>query len=425
MEITVAEVLKSDFLKGAKVIAGKKGLFRPVSSVTVGEVPDIADWLKGGEAVLTTLYAVSEDPQAQVEFVGKIISSPAAALLIKPGRFVKSLNPEIIKAAKDASFPLIEVPQDVRWTDLVRDVYDRMIKTEVEIRMKGDLIDDLLAGQFKAEELVRRASFLGADLSAGSLAIYTDIDSLRETIAKSRMDEQAVQKLKREVLNATTWSVRSYSQNSLVSLKSDNVIVFLTPPEDKPDADINGDAIRLAGEIKNSFTSRFPDTTISVGLGRFYASPEHMVDTLGEARTALSIGRTLGRTDSITLFDDVGTYKLLLRAYEQEPEELKLLYSESVAPLVAYDKKHKSDLVATLECFLKHDRNLNQTAEELFAHRHTVRYRLERIAEISGLDVDKSEDLERLGLGLKAMWLLNGLSPASFMKFGIEGKPQQ
>jgi PucR family transcriptional regulator, purine catabolism regulatory protein len=48
VEITVAEILQSDFLKDAKVIAGKRGLFKPVSSVTVGEVPDIADWLKGG-----------------------------------------------------------------------------------------------------------------------------------------------------------------------------------------------------------------------------------------------------------------------------------------------------------------------------------------------------------------------------------------
>jgi sugar diacid utilization regulator len=413
VEITVAEILKSDFLKSAKVIAGKKSLYRPVSSVTVGEVPDIADWLKGGEAVLTTLYAVSEDPRAQLEFVNRIISSPAAALLIKLGRFVKDLNPDIVKAAKAAGFPLIEVPQDVRWTDLVRDIYDSMIKTEVEIRMKGDLIDDLLAGQFKAEELVRRASFLGADLSAGSLAMYADIDSLRETITKNSLDEQAVQKLKREVLNAATWAVRSYSRNSLISLKSDNVIVFLTPPEDMADAPVAHDAVRLAEEIKNSFSTRFNDVTISVGLGRFYPSSEHMLDTMEEARTALSIGRTLGRKDSITAFDDVGTYKLLLRAYEQEPAELQLLYSESVAPLAAYDKQHKSDLVATLECFLRNDRNLNATAEELYAHRHTVRYRLERIAEISGLNVDKSEDLERLSLGLKAMRLLSGLNPDS------------
>ncbi len=410
MEITVAEVLKSDSLKGARVIAGKKGLYRPVSSVTVGEVPDIADWLKGGEAVLTTLFAVSKDPQAQLEFVRKIIDSPAAALFVKPGRFIKDLSQDIIEAAKEAGFPLIEVPQAVRWTDLVRDIYDAMIKIEVEIRMKGDLIDDLLAGQFKPEELMRRARYLGADLSAGSLAMYADIDSLSAAIINNNLDEQTVQKLKTEVLNSASWAVRSYSPGSLISLKSDNVIIFLTPPAGSDKADIERDSERLAEEIKNSFSARFEGMTVSVGLGRFYASPEHMLDTLEEARTALNIGRTLGRVDTVTAFDDVGVYKLLLRAYEHSPDDIKKLYSETIGQLAAYDEKHHSELVRTLEEFLANNMNLNKTAEVMIAHRHTIRYRLERIAEITGLSVDRSEDLEQLSLGLKASRLITGLT---------------
>lgn len=409
MEISVAEILKSDYLKSAKVIAGKKGLNRPVSSVTVGEVPDIADWLKGGEAVLTTLYAVSEDPQAQLEFVRNMINSRAAALFVKPGRFVKDLSLDIIAAAKNAGFPLIEVPQDVRWTDLVRDIYDSMIKTEVEIRLKGDLIDDLLAGQFKAEELVRRASFLGADLSEGSLAMYTDIDSFSATITRKNLDEQAVQRLKREVLNTATWTIHSYSRNSLISLKSDNVIVFLTLPDDKTEADIGRDAVRLAEEMKDTFAARFAGITLSVGLGRFYTNPENMLNTLEEARTALGIGKTLGRSDSVTSFDDVGVYKLLLRAYESNPGEIRSLYSESIGPIALYDEKHSSELVRTLEEFLTNNTNLNKTAEALITHRHTIRYRLERVADISGLSVDSTEDLEKLSLGIKVGRLLAGL----------------
>jgi DNA-binding PucR family transcriptional regulator len=409
MEITVAEILKRDFLKGAKVIAGKKGLNRPVSSVTVGEVPDIADWLKGGEAILTTLYAVSEDPQAQLEFVRNMIDSRAAALFIKPGRFVKELSPGIVKAAKDAGFPLIEVPQAVRWTDIVRDVYELMMQTETEVRLKGDLIDDLLAGQFRAGELTRRASFLGADLSAGCLAMYTDIDSLSTAIAVKNLDEQAVQRLKREALNSVSWTVQAYSRNSLISLKSDNVIAFLTPPEDNPEADIERDATRLAVEIKDGFAARSAGISLSVGLGSFYADPEKMSNSLEEARTALNIARTLGRSDSVTVFDDVGVYKLLLRAYERSPGEIQSLYDASIAPLALYDEKHNSELVRTLEEFLANNTNLNKTAESLFTHRHTVRYRLERIADICGLDVNSSEDLEKLSLGLKAGRLLAGL----------------
>lgn len=415
MEITVAEILQSDLLTDAKVIAGKQGLYRPVSSVTVGEVPDIADWLKGGEVVLSTLYAVSEDPAAQLEFVRKIIARNAAALLIKPGRFVKEVQKAMVKEAEDAAFPLIKVPNDVRWTDLVREIYDSMIKTEVEIRMKGDLIDDLLAGQYKPEELVRRAGFLGADLSGGCLGMVVDIDDFGGLIKNKKLDEQAIQRVKRELLNAASWVVRTKSSKSLVSLKSDDVIVFLTRPEEDPEdvGEFDKRAVVIGEEIGMSFANRLAGSTVSIGLGRFYSDPASMGKTFEEAKTALNIGRMLGRRDTVTRFDDVGTYKLLLRAYEQEPEELELLYTESVAPLVAYDAKHKSGLITTLERFLGNDRNLNATAEELFAHRHTIRYRLERIAEITNLNVDASEDLERLSLGLKAMRLLNGLRPGN------------
>ena len=60
-----------------------------------------------------------------------------------------------------------------------------------------------------------------------------------------------------------------------------------------------------------------------------------------------------------------------------------------------------------LVTYLNNDENLSQTAKDLYAHRHTIRYRLQKIADITGLSVFRSEDKERLSLGLKARSLLN------------------
>jgi purine catabolism regulator len=281
--------------------------------------------------------------------------------------------------------------------------------------MKGDLIDDLLAGQLKADEIVRRAGFLGADLSAGSLGIVVDIDGFGGLIKEQMLDEKAIQRVKRELLSSVSWAIRTNCKKSLISLKSDDVIVFLTPAVagQVESREFAGEAERLAKEVSKTFSSRLQGYTVSIGLGRFYVDPAGMAKTFEEAKTALNISRKLGKVDSVTRFDDVGTYKLLLRAYDQDADELTLLYAETVAPLVAYDAKHKSDLIKSLECYFKNNRNLNATAEELFAHRHTVRYRLERISEITSLNVDVSEELERLSLGLKAMRLLSSLNPGS------------
>ena len=64
-----------------------------------------------------------------------------------------------------------------------------------------------------------------------------------------------------------------------------------------------------------------------------------------------------------------------------------------------------------LETFLDADGNVAGTAQRLFTHRHTIRYRLERVRELSGLDVGSSDGREKLSLGLKAMRVLGIAAP--------------
>ena len=77
-------------------------------------------------------------------------------------------------------------------------------------------------------------------------------------------------------------------------------------------------------------------------------------------------------------FEDTGAYRLLLPAMSEDPAELERFYSETVEPLVAYDEQYETELVATVETYLENDGNVAATAQQLFTHRHTIRYRLER-----------------------------------------------
>ena len=106
----------------------------------------------------------------------------------------------------------------------------------------------------------------------------------------------------------------------------------------------------------------------------------------------------------------------------ENPTELQRFYAETVEPLVAYDEQYETDLVRTLETFLEADGNVAGTAQRLFTHRHTIYYRLERVRELSGLDVSSSDGREKLSLGLKSMRVLGIASaggPAS--EAGAEG----
>ena len=84
------------------------------------------------------------------------------------------------------------------------------------------------------------------------------------------------------------------------------------------------------------------------------------------------------------------------------PQEVRSFYEDTVAPLVRYDEQYSTDLLGTLSAYLGNNCNMNATAQSIHAHRHTVGYRLDRVRELTGLDPLRSEDRERLGLGLKA-----------------------
>jgi hypothetical protein len=96
------------------------------------------------------------------------------------------------------------------------------------------------------------------------------------------------------------------------------------------------------------------------------------------------------------------TYRLLIRVLLRDFEELETLREQTIGPVVAYDARHGTELLATLRAFLVHDGSTTETADAMRLHRHTVGYRLARVHDVSGLSPYGSTGRERLGLGLKA-----------------------
>ena len=144
------------------------------------------------------------------------------------------------------------------------------------------------------------------------------------------------------------------------------------------------------------------------GRSRHAADPADLHRAGTEALLAANVAEARGLEQ--LSFEETGAYRLLLPAMSEDPSELQGFFDETVAPLVAYDEQYETELVRTLESFLDADGNVARTAERLFTHRHTIRYRLERVRELTGLDVSSTDGRERLSLGLKAMRVL-GIQP--------------
>jgi len=181
-------------------------------------------------------------------------------------------------------------------------------------------------------------------------------------------------------------------------------IVLLVPDGDR-------DAGRRVAElVLRELEASLPGFHFAVGRSRAAGDPADLHRAGDEALLAANVAEgEPGR--SPLAYEETGTYRILLPYLSEDPRELERFYAETIEPLSAYDDQYQTDLVGTLTTFLECDANVGATAARLITHRHTVRYRLERVRELSGHDVGSSDGREKLSLGLKAMRVLGMAAP--------------
>jgi sugar diacid utilization regulator len=291
------------------------------------------------------------------------------------------------------------------------------IRLETQLGVRGDFVDDLINNQYGSVELLlQRAGYLDADLSEGALVLVVDIDDFARYLERRKPKEPVIQELKRRLADAVRLQARQLFSNFLLGPRSDNVILFLGPSDTETPEELPELAQRLARNVQRYAKGLLPDLTVSVGIGRYKSDPALLPDAYSEAEVALEIGHRINGPSSVSTFEGTGTYKLLFRVLQENPEELEAFYGETLEPVVRYDSRYGTELVHTLTAYLDNDASTVKTATDLFAHRHTIRYRLDRVGELTGLDVDKSEDREQLTLGIKTMQLLGRVPkrPSSF-----------
>ena len=276
----------------------------------------------------------------------------------------------------------------------------------------GDLLDRRVTDR---ENIVARGNELGAELADGGSVV----------VARARPAQPEEGDWRARVLATAERGARAVERSALVALvdvavgrarrpssgaaathrlgQQDNELIVLVPGPDI------GLGRRVAEAVHRELDSALVGYAVAVARSRPATDPVDLHRAGAEALLTANVAEA--GANQLLAFEEIGSYRLLLPALSEDPAELERFFEETLAPIVAYDDQYETELVHTLESFLDEDGSVAKTAGRLFTHRHTVRYRLERIRELTGLDVSSSDGRERLGLGLKAMSVLGILPP--------------
>jgi purine catabolism regulator len=270
---------------------------------------------------------------------------------------------------------------------LAREQAAATVRREVELHV----LDEVLDGALRSEAtLLQQARRLGHDLQLPHLAVIARVDSVGGGPVRAATGEERWEGLEEVILRAGT------TRGGRVLWRIRNNGAELVLP-----ADGSRDERRLAESLRDDLQAlqrAGGEGAISLGVGTIREGFAGIRRSHAEARQALLLGRRLQGPGHLTMFGELGVYRLIFAA-ESLPE-LTDLYTQTLGSLLAYDRQNNAGLVSTLDAFFAANGSPKEAAERLGVHRNTVLYRLDRIRDITGYDLDDAGVRMRLQLAL-------------------------
>jgi purine catabolism regulator len=246
---------------------------------------------------------------------------------------------------------------------------------EAERRLQGDFFDELVGGELPSAEASRGLQRFG--FSRDARVVVVAIEPLEGDLDPARLG-----------LAATDHCSR-LDGGFLVSTHTDGISLLLPETSDLDLADLT----KALGQRV--------DVDLRAGAGGPVA-PADVARSHRESRYALQVCRLEGWHHAG--FEQLGTYRLLLSM--TEPDALRAFADALLAPLDAYDTEHNGELLSSLQAFLQHNARWETAAAQLYVHRHTLRYRMRKVEELTGRDLTNSFDRMEFWLALRARDLL-------------------
>lgn len=134
MALTVETALKElDVLAEAQVVAGRRGLDRVIGWAHVVDIPDVAAWVRAGDLLLTTAFALKDHPEVQRELVPALAGKGLSGMIVAVGRYMQELPAPMTQAADELSFPLIALPWEVPFVAVIRAIHERILAEQYEL----------------------------------------------------------------------------------------------------------------------------------------------------------------------------------------------------------------------------------------------------------------------------------------------------
>lgn len=358
--ITVADIMNLEIMKGCRLAAGEKGLSKEVRYINVYDNPlsEIDREIKTypGEISLTFFYYGKDNPEYLYYTLELLITRQAAALIVFDEYF-KEMPQDFMNRCNEAALPLIFVDRKVPYSMLISSIIEYRIHAEQRKNIE-DKLSAIVSSRTSAEEKLQ----LTADLNPG---FQPNIVVL---FARKTGSSEKSGSLNAEILNLC--NAVSRDSRFFAAEYNDGVLIILSYSNSR------------LSEISTSV-----ENTIAVIHKYLPAAAIGISDQchLAELGTAITQSDTALRADrifsgNISAYRDLGVTRVLLEL--SNTSALEKFYQDILSPIQKHDQENNGMLLETMLCFSSHSMDYKKTAEAMFVHENTIRYRIGKLKDL-------------------------------------------
>lgn len=420
MPVTVAEALKMEVFQECRLLTAEAGLSNIISWVNILEILDDLTHIEPGELLITTAHGFNNQNRAEQEKMIKLFAAKKlAAVAIQTGHYVQSLPPSFIALAKSYKIPVIEIPAHISFKNITRALISRLIKDEYQETAGRET--ESLPG--KIDQQVKRMKYLWTELANTDNPKDYHLELSRFNLEVKEPVSVALISFKNNKTGRAGAKTKEHDDliklagRSATALLQEMHIPFLLGSTERlltlliqcsfktgEPAVLNSEIIiKVVKELKKIL----PGHQMQAGISAPHKDISGFKQALSEAEKALrAVESGLLENRDVLSYRDLGLYRLIMDI--KNMETLISFYNETAAPLLQYDRQSEGALLKTL-CQYMQVNSIKRAAEKLYIHRHTMKYRLEQVHKLTGLNPLEPSEAFKLNIGLHIYQYLKAL----------------
>lgn len=363
-----------------ELLAGEKGLKNKVRWTQLVESEEITKFLKGGELVVTTGLAL-RSREDLFTIVKKSHEMLASGIIVYIGKYIDHIDEEIINYCNENDYPVFVVPWGVDMRDTMRYLSSRIIESEKKYLEISNAIKDAIFLPNHKELFLPTFNKIGYKRDWNyNIAI---IDICSKNLDNSFNFEMT------SYLNFIEYEL-NYIRNNFFAFNIGQRIIIVF--NDKTYEEIEG----IIKELYIKFVKEFVDLEFYFGIDKKYCTLETFHESYEASNKVLQINKLIRSKKNNIRYNDIDVYKLFLDMNNKE--NLLKFYDENLGRLEVYDKMNNTDYFNALTCYYQNNCKINETANDLFIHRNTLNYKMNKIEEILDINLDDISDKSKIYL---------------------------